>query len=608
MRGQAEAVIILAIIIVAVLVSVYMLQLSELDIPFLSSPAQRLARESAENSIRSATLDALRSLSLNGGYPDPQQGSVSLGGETVPYWMLNGQISMPDFRGSLEEGTRKRITDTMPLLEKSLEGSGVAFGEPQVSVSILPDRIDVAVNMPTTVKGESIPQPYRVSIRSLLSESLEFSANFLESQKANRFFEVFTVSSMLYSDIEGEIQKVPVQILLTDCGQSVQKTYEEIRPEVEKVVKSTVAHTYLPGQYPEGIIDQAGFPKYSLISYDGNEYSDLDVNFWLPDGFSLDRNMLAFSPEPITATAQQIPLTGLCESEHIYVKYSVHYPVIVSVEDPLTRIPLRFAFNAIIFDNMPAPYEDLPQLQPTYCDNPQCTMDLTVVDSSGRPLDNAFVSFIGCGMGETSEGRLVAGAPCGLGSLYVSKDGYTPYADLHNSDSIRGLTVELRKRPLVSLKFWEVNVRKEPPVYRILEGVGGNSDITPVRDGAIVIMTLISNETGLQFSPSYESKGGYLDLPAGNYIIQGSLVEQDTVKALGSFITTFELMESHAGKDIHIYLPYTFGYAGLQTDEERYLASLELTALLDACGIGAIREAELESFGGCVKEESEILV
>ena len=609
MKGQAELVIILAVLVIGVIVLVYLVQLGVLGGGGPLDQNQRLVKESIEGSIRAAAIETMREVFLHGGYTEPQQNFVFLNGERVPYWEYNGQSGIPDYRTNLANGIKSHLMQNKAVLERAVSASDVAIQDPQqVTVSILPDSIEVSVTMPTSMKGAGLPQPYRVSIPSMMGEALEFSQKFLEGQRQDRFFEQFTLSSMLLTELDGEVQKTPFVVVLSECGKSVHRTYDDVKQEAETVVKRTLAHTYMPGKYPESVIELTGYPKYSLTPLGGKDYSGLDVSFWTPDSFSLNRNSFQFSPEPISTTAKIIPFTGSCQSEPIYVHYSMNYPVITRVKDTLTGIPLQFAFNVLIIDNAAAPYENLPGLEPTHCANPQCSMDIRVVDSQGIALDGAYATFLGCGIGETTGGRLQARIPCGLGPLLVTKDRYSPYFDTHAPQELANKEVTLSKMPLANLKFWEVNVRNESPTYRILPGVDRNSDINPLRDDLLVTLTFFSQESGIQLYPlTFDSSGGILDLPVGSYTVQGAVFDQDYSKSYGAFITILDVTESLDGSELNIYLPYTITYSDANTDEARFLGALTLTSLLELCNLGPIRTSEVQTFAGCVKQEGDLL-
>ncbi len=98
MKGQAEIIIVLGIIIIAAVVLVFTTQ-RELIFPPTSEVA--ILRQSLENEIEqnlySRALETIETIGQQGGYTNPpEELSVSYQGSDVPYWQYAGQSIVPD--------------------------------------------------------------------------------------------------------------------------------------------------------------------------------------------------------------------------------------------------------------------------------------------------------------------------------------------------------------------------------------------------------------------------------------------------------------------------------------------------------------------------------
>ncbi|MBI4176232.1 MAG: hypothetical protein HY518_03440 [Candidatus Aenigmarchaeota archaeon] len=602
------------------------------------SPDQRTVSDSVGNMIRQATLETISTVGEQGGYltQDYPQGAVVFSGGRTPYWEYNGNVVVPDIEENIEKGIEQYVDRNKESLRESF-GFDISFGPPRVSMSTMADKMEVTVSMPTTIKGESFSQPYKVAVPTRFGEIIDFSPKFARYANDNRPIETFTLASMALSPVDatsrGPAQTVPFVVQLNRCGESVYKDYGSIRGEVDGIIRRTLARTYLPGKYP--VHEAGGYdtyelqdtgtlvddkvtpfidpsvtsPQYTLEPIDGNPYSEIDLSFWLPDGFSLSRNSFAFTPDPVIAYPKPIPMTDICQSEPVYVKYSLNYPVIVKVKDPLTGASLNFANTVFIKDNQPAPWADVGvyAAQADLCDSiPLCIADVHVADGSGRPVEAASVSFIGCPAGETDatgafRGRVI----CGLGLLQVEKEGYDTFGDLYSSSKLPGARVTLQKRPGFTLSLYEVNVRDESLAgqYRINE-----IDVYALPESRYVYMLFVPLAGSEVVERIFESPQATMEsLPAGEYIVSATIVDRETNEGIGGIVTGFTVTEDLDGQNVNAYLPYLFEYRQ-QTDEEKIHSGYTMEDLFRNadCNLGPLSTARL-AFDGCVVKQSDLV-
>lgn len=602
-KGQVELVVIIGIIAVAAVVILYSYSsFSGSQIPAGIKGKYDVLKASVEGLAREGAQDTMRKLSAYGGYLDNssfQLGSVKFLGKDVPYWQVSGQVKYPNTRENFINGVSDYISLQKEGMLSVMDMSGVELGEPQVNAAFYPSKIILTVSMPTTVDGQRISVPYSVEVDTRFAEVEEFSKGFAQQEASKRPIEYFTLSSMLISPIEGDVHTVPLFIFLTECGDYAFRSWWDVKPEMERTIKETLANTYMPGKAPTGFLMTASAPKYSLIPVNGKRYENLDVNFHLPDEFELTPADFQFTPDPIVAVPEMIPLVGECMSDPVYVKYYLSYPAIVRVKDPLTQNVFQFAIQVYIKDNQPGTwayaqgYEDV---QRQICANPQCSGRISVRTSSGLPIERASVMFMGCNLGRTSSQGVYSGpAPCGLGPLQIYKEGYEGYVQMKSSDYLTGLSVTLAKTPLANVQFYEVVVQNL--------SLSGKYDISmngvrALNEDQNVLLGLYGISSGKIYQTGFSSNGGRLSMiPAGDYIISGTLFSKG--KELGAFLINYTIREDLEGKNLYIYLPSDPAYGQITDKGEKAVASIILSNVLAKCGLGPISAGQAKGFNGC---------
>jgi len=609
-KGQTEIVVVLGIVIVAIVVILYAVpNILPSDVPQAIKAKYDSVKASFESLVMDGAQDTMRRLSVNGGYLDNQSfqlGSVTFLGKEVPYWQHNGQVKYPNVKDNFIRGLREYLVNNKDTVAQTLNMAGVELGDPQVSANFLANKIVITVNMPVTIDGTKVSKPYSVEVQTRLSEIDEFAKGFAAYDASKRPFEYYTLSSMIISPIEQDVHTVPTFIFLTECGDYVFKSWWDVKPEMENVIKTTLGQTYMPGKAPNNTMMTSGSPKYMLVPINGKRYETLDVNFHLPDDFALDQASFQFSPDPIMVTSKIIPMVGQCQSDPVYVNYYVSYPVIVRVKDSLTQNVFQFSLHVFIKDNKPgvwtaSGYET--DIQKQICSNPQCTAGITLKDSAGMPVDYASITFMGCDLGTTNaQGVLMAPAPCGLGPIQIYKQGYDTYSRMESSDRLPGLTISLLKTPSITAHFYQVIVQNL--------SLNGKYDISlnavnALQTGQVVYMNFFDIANVKSYQAGYSTAGGQISgMPAGYYVIGGTLLSKGT--ELGAFIINYSLSESLDGKDLYIYLPDELGYQSLTDSAQKAGATVTLTNVLIKCGLGPLSLSEIKNFKGCSVGYNEV--
>ena len=266
-KGQVEFIAILGILVVAVVAVYFAWQglAPPTQLPALSAEQQVVA-DAVGGFLREGTQDVLSTMAQNGGYLSADEfpmGSETLNGKPAPYWFYNGRVQVPDFKSTFLRGITAYINNNIDSLRESLSDQEVTFGTPAVSVDVLPGQLTITVNMPTTMKGTVVPQPYQVIVPTKMAEAFEFGGAFVNFEAQNRFLEYATLSSIALSPLKNNIQTVPLWIYLTKCGESVYKSWSDVKDAAKERVEVTLAHTYMPGKVPLNTANTASYPKYA---------------------------------------------------------------------------------------------------------------------------------------------------------------------------------------------------------------------------------------------------------------------------------------------------------------------------------------------------------
>lgn len=608
--AQIEFIVIVALLILVTVVIFYAYQsgvFSPSSVPAGVGNKIQAVKISVQNLIREASFETLKTIGMYGGYLKDESfplGSVRFLGKSVPYWQRNGKVIYPDVKQKFVQGVTNYINLHKDTLAKAIdETGGVSLGEPKVVVNFLQNKIVLTVNLPTVVDGYSIKEPYVVEIPSKFSKVEEFAKSFINYEVSNRPFEYYTISSMMLSPVNNGIPDVPFFLFLTRCGESVYKDWWDIKPGVEHAIKLTLAHTYMPGKVPTNTIHTSSYPKYTLVPINGKRYSDLQVSFHLPDKFELTRDNFEFIPDPVSLESEIIPLVGMCQSEPINIKYSLTYPAIIRIKDPLTGYVFQYAFQVYIKDNAPGNWKaEKEHAEERICENPGCKINLHVKATDGSPIKEASVEFMGCMLGKTdSQGNFNGLAPCGISSLRIYKKGYDNYDRMIGSDSLNDLTVTLIKKPTVNLYFYQVFIQNlsSSQSYKI-----SPDSIRPIEDSQYITMVWYNMDKKTKYQLGSNTQVTTLfSIPAGSYMVGMNLMEG--IKNLGGFVTEYNLEEDIDGGTLYIFLPRVEGFEEIEDPSQRAEALTTLTNILIHCGIHPISKFLPES-KMCVVRYNEI--
>ncbi|RLJ08198.1 MAG: hypothetical protein DRP12_01000 [Candidatus Aenigmatarchaeota archaeon] len=590
-RGQVEMIFILVLIIIGIVTIFYAFQSGLIGGPPAPPTEAESVKLSVEAFIQEGLQQVLDNVSRYGGYPERQYGgSVLFLDDLVPYWLASGQVTYPDLEASIIQGLSNWLTTYKASFEESLRNEtrkNVTLGVPLVSgVSIKPNRIDVQVNLPTRVDGKEIPQPYEVGVDTKLGEIYEFAKKFVDWEKDERFLEYALLSSMALSPYEDGMRKVPFIVMASDCGDFIFKSWYDLKPAVEEVIRATLAGIYMPGKAPENVAGSTSYPKYTLPEFDGKDYSDLRVSFHLPDAFSLTYWSFQFKPNPILVFARPTPF-GLCMPDAANVSYLVEFPAVVDIKDELTGNHFRFAVHVYIKDNKPAEWGAegyVAEEQQAFCESASCLAEIRVKDEDGNPVPYTYLTFMSCPLGQTDESGTWSGvAPCGSGWIEAYRQGFDSYSEPAVSSELVSKEITLKKKRTVNLHVYEVVVQNlsqsrkyaiyPTSIFRLGEGH---------TDQVILALQPVNRTTMLQTFYLIEGHTIPVTLTAGPWTFWAYSLENGWLKGGAGW----DLNITAGVTDLWLYAPYMYSWPSFQNQTEESLDMiLTFTRLYEKCGL-----------------------
>ncbi len=608
LKGQVEFIVILGIIAVAVVAIYYAL-------PAITTPAappavaaeQQAVKETVNNFIKTGTIETLKTLGSNGGWPEPQYNSVTYLGRYVPYWFSRGSLNTPNLQQNFVTVLTDYLRTHKDSLAESLAGKGVTFGDPSVSANILGNQIIVNVNMPTTVKEYPIAQPYSVTVQSKAGEVYEFANNFVRAVGTERYFEYFTLSSMMMSEIDEGVRRIPFMIILTDCGESVFKTWDDVQPAVKEAILDTLGGTYLPGKEPQNVARTTSTPKFVVPGVNGKTYSDIDVSFYLPDNFELGMDNFQMDPSPIMIMTEPLGFTGICASEPVVMKYYLSYPVVTEAKDPITGTSLKFAFDVLIKDNAPADYGAVGYAppEPTICAGSGCSANIKIVDSNGAAIPGARIFFGGCNYKADSRGIYQGPIPCVISSISVTASGYGELAKTYSFSELYDATLALKSIPVVNLHFHEVSILNNSMhnQYAVYQNSirPMNNDLRPSEK---MMMSFTEIDRGKPYIFMFNERTGTIDnIPADTYYVVASLMKGDMTERYGASAAVATLDEGT--NNLHIYVPYMYEFTQY-TEEQASFATAIVNKVFEKCGIPVVSSSSISLSESCFVDYGEV--
>jgi hypothetical protein len=633
-KAQAEIVVIVGVLILGIVVVYYAVSggFPSSNIPKNLYDEQKAFHDSFVNLIRKGADNALMVMEAHGGYlttdilpnetytPVP---SVLFMDEGVPYWTKcqnNLAPSKREVEHLFELAMEKYIKDHIRGVAGSYKNVTLDMSKLSVSVNILsdPHKVEITIKLPTTVNGYNMVSqfyPYKISLDSKLGEIYDFASDLSEAQSSKRFLEIFTMASIYMSaDAPDDYPKLPTGGFLTDCGETIYRTPDQISIYLREIAQYVITQTLWWQKMP---VDTSK-PKIYAIDPDvmTTQYRDLDIQMYLPDDFSLTTQGSVVIRNTVRAFKSGIWTASDCLGVY-NMAYAVNYPVIVRVNDPLSGYSFNFAFHVFV-DNagnkmLPGNCENIKTIK-DLCVDVDCYAKLKVTDDVGRPLQGAVATFGDCGIGYTdADGNVEGGIKCGTSELNIyMNSSYDYYNQNVSSSSING-TYVLRQITNITAYFNKVSIVKQGEVTKCFIGKATDYIFLDMESENVpYFLTNIDTESipenctnqaclaecnrtqnlDLCLSCAASCTGSVVDstntdfMPAGMYDTNATMMSMFNMKETGGFITPYTLKSST--KSIYIHVPEaspdSFSYMISQSKK------LSLAQELRVCQIEPISE------------------
>ncbi|MCK4715096.1 MAG: hypothetical protein KAT35_05940, partial [Candidatus Aenigmarchaeota archaeon] len=285
-KAQTSIIIILALAIFFAIVILFAWQRLAIEGPETGgvSELKRLLRERVEERIYTGAYETLETIGKQGGYLDIPSPSIYFGQGRVSYWQMCQHGFIPPLDNvtqDIGEGM-KRYLNSWELEE--FEGKQVLKQEinaSDVEIILSPRHIIVRVWMHITIDGYKLDLPLEIDMDSDFLTLYNFASDFIQDNLEGRHFETF-IASIFYHSYEdtdniGNPNFLPNLGVLTECGQTIYKTWDEIARVIKGMVSYSLGHIVLWQNPPPE--DQREFLKYYIPDVNGNQYSQYQVDF-----------------------------------------------------------------------------------------------------------------------------------------------------------------------------------------------------------------------------------------------------------------------------------------------------------------------------------------
>jgi hypothetical protein len=613
-KGQVEFVVILGVVFLFVIVVFYAYQNGLIGRPTLPEDVAKI-QDNVEVRIESVIAAGAKLLLLDmethGGYlTDPVfiRGSdttipdyVLFVGEGVPYWQKcqnDLSLSREEIKSIFEFALKNYILNhSGEFLD--LFGKNVTFDVSRLDVdaNILRDKIVLTVTLPTTVQGYDIREPYTREVSTKFGEIIDFAIDTAKEFSVNRNLEYFTIYSIYFSkNLEDGHPKLPTIGFLTDCGETLQRSPAQIEEYLLESATYVVTNTH----WWQGFSTNPSRSKtFGIEDVDGKRYMDLSMNMYLPDdfGFNVGGSSISIKNNDLLAS-MVIFIVPECMSAYNQV-YRVSYPVIISVDDPLTGNSFNFGSFVHVTDAgekmTPGDCEAAGEVIEDPCREASCSARIRSVwhkdsDGSTEPLEGSVVTFGECYLGMTdSDGYVEGNVKCGTHDLTIFNSGDFSFYDKAVSSSSLSGTYELRYKPRMDAHYRRVGVESRygsDPCsdsgqnYRCsVGGFGDNEIVIGSMDSGSESYPIVSRAKGTDCLDSPEcqgcvstndvsqcsacsdlcSSGGFENdvrieyIPSGDYSVEVSVRDADNAYETGKIDLYYTLLEN--AEDLYINVP-----------------------------------------------------
>jgi hypothetical protein len=456
--GQVTIFIIIAIIIVAGIVTVVLLRsnLFAKQIPTSIQPVYKTFLSCIEDKA----LVGIDLLESQAGYIElpavevgssyiPFSSQLNFLGSSIPYWYYisgnNIQKEKIPTKGNMENELENFIQErvrTCSFENYYQEGFEITQDEPIVTISIKNDNVvvDLSMNLEITKGEDSVSvKNHRVTVQSKLGALYNSALTLYKKEKKEMFLENYGIDTLrLYAPVDG--------VELT-CSPKVWNTYDIFASLQDAVETNTLA---LSTQTPS-TKEQKYFFVDALITEDARFINSKD---W-PTSFEVlpsEGSLLIANP---VGNQQGLGMIGFCYIPYHFV-YNFNYPVLVQVYEGDETF--QFPLAVVIRGNKPRTalnYSNPKQTELELCPykNTPTTVTTKDVNSNLIEADISYECFgESCYIGKTSSGILTENFPQCVNGFVIAKANGFADAKFQYSTTSQG------NAEMIMNKFYSQNV------------------------------------------------------------------------------------------------------------------------------------------------------
>ncbi len=595
-KAQTSIIIILALAIFFAIVILFAWQKLVIEGPETGGIGglKKLMRERVEERIYTGAYETLETIGRQGGYLNIPSPSIDFGKGEVPYWQMcqHGFIpSLDNVTQDIGEGL-KRYLNTWEAEE--FQGKQVLKQEmnaSDVEVILSPRHVVIRVWMHITIEGYKLDLPLEIDMDSDFLTLYNFASDFIGDNLEGRHFETF-IASIFYHSYEdtdhiNNPNFLPNMGVLTECGQTIYKTWDEVKRVISGMVSYSLGHIVLWQDPPPE--SERTFLKYYMPDVNGNKYPQYQVDFF-PIG-NLTQDSLQPTQNPVVITNNKVlhSVVPVCRREYD-VRYSWYQPLVVKFTD---AVNYSFQFGVMPYIYQSAIGSCSVEMKWNHTENPcdigNCQARIRVTDSDGNPIEGARANFGSCQIGKQtdSQGIVEGGIPCGVAELNVFHKEYIFHYDITGSGEIANKTVTLIEMPLLVTSFYNypVSYKKEAcpypdPFQGLSSGFEGTNCLQDMyccnyRLDRKAVKDYVFAEFERENPLPWELEKAYIGnvnsenetvsavnigyLPPGYYSTSSDFYEQEKKGITGVMEGEYELKEKPTTREVYVNAPsYTF--------------------------------------------------
>lgn len=521
-KAQITLFVILAVVIVAVLISYFVLRDR-----FVSPAGEKNLQPVYEyylTCLQDTTKGGLAILGEQGGYIEkpafvpgseyrPFSSQLNFLGQGIPYWMYVSGNNILKEQVPTKAGMEKELANYVQARIKdcnfddfAFQGYDVAVGDGNVQISIGENSVSVKTDNKVRVSWENQSQVFsssEVNVKSKIGKFYRLALKFYDKEKKEMSIEKYAIDVMrLYAPVVGsEISCTPKVFV-----------EETVKEQLKRALEGNVAALRLKGNY----FTSTNENKYFVTDI-GESVSD-NVNFIYDSRWPTRIEMYGDKIIEPVGLQQGLGILGFCYVQYQFV-YDINFPVLVQFYD--NNEMFQFPLAVIIEKNKERkalPSAEGVEMGEDICAKKTNDIQVYTYDSELNPIKSSlkFSCFSSeCRIGETEisgndaifSGKVPA---CVNGFIVASSPGYasTKYQISTNEDNVANILLKKLYNVSVGISLKEGEsalVSFSSPDYSTSIVYPASKEIQ-ITEGDYNVSVYVYNSAGLTIPPISSQK------------------------------------------------------------------------------------------------------